>query len=272
MNLYSIPENSLLLMQFRQFAGELIRQKKLLEVQFPLAPGAPSLTEGSQSAEEGAVMVVEVQRARSALLSVLEGQANRIQELGGNLAYGVYREAQYVMAVTADELMLNGAWRGRGQWRLLEEELFQSHAAGDIFFERLERLLAPPVLASNELAMIYLQALALDFRGRFRGHDPQHQLEQYRRYLFGRIFGQVPENDSRERLFSLSYAQESDGEVRRIASAHVWWLVLGGVCALWVLGSALLWQQIAGPIDAKARAVQQHIRSNTTTTAQGMTP
>jgi hypothetical protein len=76
-NLYSIPENSLLLMQFRQFAGELIHQKKVLEVQFPLAPGAPaapSLAEISQSAEEGTVMLAEVQRARGALLGVLEGQ------------------------------------------------------------------------------------------------------------------------------------------------------------------------------------------------------
>jgi type VI secretion system protein ImpK len=216
-------------------------------------------------------MLAEVQRARGALLSVLEGQANRIQELGGNLAHSVYREAQYVMAVTADELMLNGAWNGRGQWRLLEEELFQSHAAGDIFFERLERLLAPPVLASSELAMIYLQALALDFRGRYRGYDPQHQLEQYRRFLFGRIFGHAPENDSRERLFSLSYAQESDGEVRRIASAHVWWFVIAGLCAVWLLASALLWQHIADPIQAKVHAVQQHFRIKKDVTAQGIT-
>jgi type VI protein secretion system component VasF len=120
--------------------------------------------------------------------------------------------------------------------------------------------------------MIYLQALALDFRGRFRGHDPQHELERYRRSLFGRIFEHAPENDSRERLFSLSYRQESEGEIRRVASAHVWWLVLAGICVLWGLASALLWQRIAGPIDAKAHVVQQHLRSHTAAAAQGVTP
>jgi type VI secretion system protein ImpK len=261
-------------MQFRQFAGELIEQKKSLETQFPLAPGAIANTSGNapEAVQMATTMAAEVQRARGALLNVLGGQANRIQELGGNLAYSLYREAQYVMAVTADELMLNGAWLGRSQWRLLEEELFQSHAAGDIFFERIERLLAPPVLVSTELAMIYLQALALDFRGRYRGHDPQHQLEQYRRYLYGRIFGHTPEKEVHDRLFSLSYAQESDGEVRRIASAHVWWLVLAGVCVLWVVGSALLWEQISAPIDAKVHTIQQHSRVKPAAETEGVAP
>ena len=87
MNLYAIPENSLLLMQFRQFAGELIEQKKSLETQFPLAPGAIADTSvnAAEAVQMVATMAAEVQRARGALLNVLGGQANRIQELGGQI-------------------------------------------------------------------------------------------------------------------------------------------------------------------------------------------
>ncbi len=54
-----------------------------------------------------------------------------------------YFEAQYVMAAFADDVFIHLDWEGRRAWtsNLLEATLFQSHVAGEMFFEKLDRLL-----------------------------------------------------------------------------------------------------------------------------------
>ncbi|HEY7116735.1 MAG TPA: DotU family type IV/VI secretion system protein, partial [Tepidisphaeraceae bacterium] len=43
----------------------------------------------------------------------------------------------------ADEIFLNTEWEGRSYWvsNLLETKIYQTHAAGELFFQKLERLL-----------------------------------------------------------------------------------------------------------------------------------
>ncbi|MEO6910052.1 MAG: DotU family type IV/VI secretion system protein [Edaphobacter sp.] len=269
------PENSVLLMQFRQFASELIRLQQVVEQKYP--PGgranapvgdtAPmptpaiadavveeivpnSSTANRESSEES-----ESEKIRQSLLGILGQQSVRVQELGGTYGYGLYREAEYVMAALADEIMLNAQWSGRAHWQLLEEELFHSHASGDLFFRKLDRLLSGDTNSSAELAMIFFQALALDFRGKYRGNDPNKSIERYRRRLYNHIYQQAPEDLPQHPLFPQNYQIEVDDEVgRRLPSPHMWWLVLGGVVTVWLVASTLLWQQISG-------SMQRHIRS-----------
>lgn len=262
-------------MQFRQFASELIRLKQVVEQKYP--PGGtidvPVGGSGPMAAPTIAGTVVEEiasspspvnpgsgeetesEKIRQGLLGILGQQSVRVQELGGTYGYGLYREAEYVMAALADEIMLNAQWSGRAHWQLLEEELFHSHASGDLFFRKLDRLLSGDSNSSAELAMIYFQALALDFRGRYRGDDPNKSIERYRRRLYTHIYQQTPEDQPPYPFFSQNYQIEIDDEAgRRLPSPHMWWLVLGGIVAVWLVASTLLWQKLSD-------TMQRHIRS-----------
>ncbi|MEO8736393.1 MAG: DotU family type IV/VI secretion system protein [Edaphobacter sp.] len=269
------PENSVLLMQFRQFASELIRLKQIVEQKYPpnSAADAPIGNTAQAAAQplSGAVAEeiastsmpvnsksegeAESEKIRQSLLGILGQQSHRVQELGGSIGYGLYRDAEYVMAALADEIMLNAQWSGRAHWQLLEEELFHSHASGDLFFRKIDRLLAGDANSSAELATIYFQALALDFRGRYRGDDPNKSIERYRRRLYSYIYRQGPEDLPQSPIFPKNYQIDVDAEAgRRLPSPHMWWLVLSGIVVVWLVASTLIWQQISG-------TMQKHIRS-----------
>lgn len=247
-----VTENSVLLMQFRQFLSELVRQKEMVERAFPRT-GAEGLETGETALAEDDTL--RVQDVRQGLINLLEQQSARTGDLGGSIGYGLYREAEYVMAGLADEMFLNANWSGRESWRLLEQELFQTHASGDLFFQKLDRLLATNS-SQNDLAMIYFQALALDFQGRYRNADPKNQLERYRRQLYQRIYGRQAGSSPGESIFQQSYEYTAiDDEPRRIRSAHLWWLVLGGVVAIWLVASSLLWISLVTPISARVQRI-----------------
>lgn len=273
------PENSVLLMQFRQFASELIRLKQLVEEKYPpngtpnatigntapvsTPPVAATVTEEAASISSPANRLsgdeAESEKIRQSLLGLLGQQSVRVQELGGTFGYGLYREAEYVMAALADEVMLNAQWRGKAQWQLLEEELFHSHASGDLFFRKLDRLLTGETNSSPELAMIYFQALALDFRGRYRGDDPNKSIERYRRRLYNYIYQQVPEDLPKHPFFSQNYQIEIDDEAgRRLPSPHMWWLVLSGIVAVWLVASTLIWQQVSGTLEKHIHSAEKY--------------
>ena len=247
-----VTENSVLLMQFRQFLSELLRQKAMVERAFPRTGNEAPVPGATELAEADTFRVEEM---RQNLVHLLQQQSQRTGDLGGTLGYGLYREAEYVMAGLADEIFLNANWAGREGWRLMEQELFQTHASGDMFFRKLDKLLATSS-GSNDLAMIYYQALALDFQGRYRNADPRNQLERYRRQLYLRIYGQPVQNSGTESVFQQSYDYTAiDDEPRRASSAHLWWFVLGGVLAVWLVASSLLWVNLVTPISARVQRI-----------------
>ncbi|WP_433964483.1 DotU family type IV/VI secretion system protein [Tunturiibacter gelidiferens] len=240
-----VTENSVLLMQFRQFCSELMRLKAMVEGIDPV--------DTSLSSDPFEPRIEEV---RQSLLVLLEQQSQRISDIGGSLGFGLFREAEYVMAVLADETMLNANWSGREQWPLLEQELFNTHASGDLFFRKLDRLLSGSS-PSNDLAMIYFQALALDFKGRYRDADPRHQIDRYRRQLFLKIYGHPVSELEPEPIFPRSYESTAiDDEARRSPSPHLWWFVLCGVVAVWILASTLLWTNLETGISTRVERIR----------------
>ena len=221
-------ENSLLLMQFRQFAEEMVRLKHEVE-------GPPA---GAPPAED----------VRQSLLTMLHNQSDRLHDMGGDMGYGMYKEAEYVMAALADETFLNADWPGKQDWRLLEQELFQTHVSGELFFQKLEKLLVNPSF-SNDLGMIYYYALSLDFQGQYRGFDPRHQLARLRRSLFQRLYETLVTDLRPEPFFPEAYASLAiEDQAKRLPSPYLWWYVIAGVLLIWLAASSLLWLRVATPI------------------------
>jgi type VI secretion system protein ImpK len=277
-------ENSVLLMQFRQFASELIRLKQAVEQKYPLntvadatpgsmaqtnAPQASDLSVGRTASPEAAtdqpaLDKAESENIRQSLLGILGQQSLRVQELGGTMGYGLYREAEYVMASLADEIMLNAQWSGKAHWQLLEEELFHTHASGDLFFRKIDQLIASGATAPADLAMIYFQALALDFRGRYRGDDANRSIERYRRQLYSHIYQHAPEDQPKHPFFLQNYQSEADDTGgRRLPSPHMWWLALSGIVAVWLVASTLLWKQISDTVEKHIQDAERYSLSST---------
>jgi type VI secretion system protein ImpK len=190
---------SLLLTQFWEFYMEVLRLKAALE-------SARAVTTGEPSAAPDAGAELTPEAIHQALLATLERQALAADRSGGAFAYEVYREAQYVFAALGDEVFLNFDWEGRKAWPLLESRLFQSHVAGELFFDKLENLLYKRGPVYEDLAAVYFMALSLGFKGKYRGAESTADLDRYRRELFLKVFHQHPHLLGEERsLFPQSH-------------------------------------------------------------------
>lgn len=168
-----------LLDQFRVFHAELSGVRDALALSDRLAgEGQP----GPQPAD----LAVRINRR---LHRVLDGQAASAQRGGGSFAAMHYREAQYLMAALADEILLQEKeWQGREYWmdNLLELSLFGSRVAGERVFQNLDRLLADP-MPDPEMLALYLCVLSLGFRGRYWRPQDNQQLRHYRAVLSERL-------------------------------------------------------------------------------------
>ena len=165
-----------------------------------------------------------------------------------------YFEAQYVMAAFADDVFIHLDWEGRRAWtsNLLESALFQSHVAGEMFFEKLDRLLRERDPADKSLAAVYLTALSLGFRGKYHGLNDHGTLRRYRNELFNFIFRQPPDLINEAKVaFPDSYVQNLKKEKRKkLANPRVWLAVLGLVFFTYVGASHGFWRNLTSRIES----------------------
>jgi len=97
------------------------------------------------------------------------------------------REIRYLMAAFADEILIASRWPHREQWLdwLVEEKMFGSRHAGDRVFERIDALVRSGEAQRRDMALPYLFALALGFRGcAASGADGDRMLARTRHALF----------------------------------------------------------------------------------------
>ncbi|MDR0753081.1 MAG: DotU family type IV/VI secretion system protein [Holosporaceae bacterium] len=97
------------------------------------------------------------------------------------------REVVYVMAAIADEVFLNIEWQGKEYWEenILEQQHFGTQVAGEKIFNQIDDLMMKKESLSVRKAEVYLRALALGFKGKYRGYeDEQLEIDLYREKLF----------------------------------------------------------------------------------------
>jgi type VI secretion system protein ImpK len=96
-------------------------------------------------------------------------------------------EVIYIMCAMADEIFLNMEWSGKEYWEtnMLEQDFFGTQFAGESIFQRLEELLSEKEPVSIEKAEIYLKALSLGFKGKYRELDcEQKEIDAIREKLY----------------------------------------------------------------------------------------
>ncbi|HEY0005636.1 MAG TPA: DotU family type IV/VI secretion system protein [Pyrinomonadaceae bacterium] len=187
------------------------------------------------------------------LVSLFERQAMSAWRYGGTYGAEFYKEAAYVMAALADEIFLHTEWEGRKAWmsNLLETRIFQTHVAGELFFQRLDRLLGDRDPVYKDLAAVYLMALSLGFKGKYRGSDDLGQLARYREQLFSFIFRRDPdlENESRH-LFPETYFHTLREESKkRLPSPRIWIGVLCLVIVCYLAVTHGIWVNLTSRLD-----------------------
>lgn len=236
---------SFLLAQFREFYNEILRLKSQVQTSVPV-----EAVEAYPTGHSHQDLTAEV--VHRALLSALEKQALEAERSGGAFAYEVYREAQYVFAALADEVFLNLDWAGSKEWPLLESKLFQSHVAGELFFEKLDRLLQLRDPAYQDLAAVFFMALALGFKGKYRGNEKNGHLDRYRHELFLMIFHRPPRGlgEDGELFPETTLHTLREGGKKKLPDPRNWLFLIPVVILIWLLLSTVLWQGLAHRIDS----------------------
>jgi type VI secretion system protein ImpK len=211
---------------FQDFARELITLKW-------------SVVNSRMAPAEAIAGVEGVTQSRASLVwnrvvSALNQQALEATRLGGPASLEFHREAIYVMAALADETFLQLDWEGRDFWlsHLVEAQVFRTHTAGELFFRRVDALLTREDDAAAEIAAVYLFAIGLGFRGKYRSEGFSEGLEAYRGKLFAfigrRKHGLTADAKT---LFPEAYRNTIQSGIERpIPSARKWTIAL--VCAV----------------------------------------
>lgn len=243
-------QNSLLLIQFREFYQELAQLKHIAIHRLSSIPEPES--------QEKIIPAVQPDDIWRRLLTLLESQAERASRSGGAFGFEVYREAQYMMAALADEFFLNENWPGRQNWPLLETRLFHTASAGDLVFKKLDLLLLHRDPVYLDLAAIYFFALSLGFQGKFRGANRQKDLERYKEQLFVMIFRHNPELLQKgNHIIPQTYLHTlAEGKVLKLPHPRRWLLVLAAIILIWLGVSHLLWWQLTGTLDDQLQTIE----------------
>lgn len=187
------------------------------------------------------------------LIALFRRNAVQIMRAAGNPTDN-YFEAQYVMAAFADEIFIHLDWEGRRAWtsNLLETALFQSHVAGESFFDKLDHLLRDRDPATKSLAAVYLSALSLGFRGKYHGLNDHGKLRRYRQELFSFVFRQPPDLINEAKVaFPDNYIQNLKKEKRRkLTNPRIWLLVFGLVLVSYVAASHGVWLSLTSRLES----------------------
>ena len=188
------------------------------------------------------------------LISLFQRQAVSAWRYGGTYGAEFYKEAQYVMVALADEVFLHTEWEGQKTWvsNLLESRIFKTHAAGEIFFDRLDRLLHGQNPVYRDLAAVYLMALSLGFKGKYYDTDDKGEIARYRRQLFSFICRRDPELDNQARhVFPEAYYHNVREESpRKLSDPRKWIVLLCLVIIAYVVATQVLWSQLTQDLNA----------------------
>lgn len=197
------------------------------------------------------------------IVSMLNHQALEATRLGGPSSLEFHREAIYVMAVLADETFLQLEWEGHDYWltHLVEAHLFRTHAAGEIFFRRVDALLTREDDAAAEVAAVYLFAIGLGFRGKYRGAGYSAGLEAYRAKLFAFIARRKPSlTPDAKTLFPEAYRNTiQNGVERPIPSARKWRVALACAFIAWLTIAQLLWMNLSQGLNARLAKIDSTV-------------
>lgn len=227
---------------FEQFYGEVLKHK-----QFALSKSSKKgSTDATSSPNATAEFIL------SKLKTVIKEQTRGARYAGDTFSENYFNEAQFIMVALADEVFLNLDWAGKAYWEsnLLEQIIYGTHSAGQVFFEKLDILLKEQSPIQKELGVLYLNALGLGFQGRYRHFDDPAILHSYRTRLFTYVNRREPYLFKQYiHLFPDAYSHTLEANApKQLATMRNWYLLMGGLVLTYLIVSSIIWYSATSEI------------------------
>ena len=283
----SIPASSFIVTSFQLFYEEVLRLKERAlresddhDVEDDIADLANENEEDqdqdTDGASDNAVLAandavadakdISFQNIQRKLRIYLEEQSLKASYQLGDLAQANFKEAYYIMAAMADEVFLNFNWPGRIKWRknLLESQLFQSQSAGDLLFQRLDALLEVADPARVDLAVVYLQAISLGFRGKYRDQNSDEKISYYKKQLFNFVNRKDSDLYTPGRLRLLNAPYEHNVTLpptKGLPDIRTWVMIFSGVALTYLFVTYVLWYRVVSDLNEALEYILEQARS-----------
>jgi len=277
-----------LLREFREFYAEVARLRRVVAEaragggrSFPASPAASEAAmTAPASAQAGTEVATETARPGGQSGNAVTGNAVALSEKidattlyvqqemskyldqkqyevklsASSISHDQFQELVYIMAAFADETFVCLVeWPGKDYWRdhLMELRLFHTQIAGQDIYRKIDTLLERQDYGAEELAAVYLMALALGFKGLYL-RAPE-SVEAYRKRLFDRLLMTNPDlRGVSYRLFPDAYRHTVvEGSPVRLPEPRTWWLAVAGIVATWLVGSTIAWTVLTGATGDK---------------------
>ncbi len=205
--------------------------------------------------------MLEPAEVKRDLLVVLEQQRILMKEVLPEHEFADFLKAQYVMVAVADEVLLGLEWSKHDEWakRPLEaEEPFGTHVAGDRIFDDLEGILELNEPVTNELLTVYLAALSLGFRGRYR-FDAQSSRPEHDRGRITKMLRSEGLLDPSPSLCSGAVAVRRRPRTKRsLPSFRAVTLPLMAACAIILCVGQIAWLYVtSGEVRERLSAIEE---------------
>lgn len=249
--------DSALVHGFQAFYYELLRQKeKALSMFF--APIEENNDENKNSEVEG--YVVGIQKK---LIAMIENVMNTIN-LKSRINPKFLGDVKYVMAILADEIFLNLQWDGAKFWRytLIEKQLFQTEIAGDKFFLMLDEIVSD--FGNEEMAFLYLMALSLGFKGRYRDIETS---DEHIGWYKDRLYSMLNVKAARlyfpgrshmlESCYDYTYIENNNSQ---LPDHRFWTYCVLGVVFAYIIISYFVWADITDDIGEILTKIAEQTR------------
>lgn len=196
-------KNNFLLMQFRVFVDEVlnviktskvtIHQNNFKEKENQNFQDEKNVNENLEYQEHLPEKKLSEQ-VNSSLCGLIEIQNMELLRKGSRSEQKRFKDAKYIKAAVADELLLNRDWPGKNYFTnfLIETSLFGTSIAGEKIFSKIDKILESPPSREPEIEQMYLFALAIGFEGKYKGYNSEGEISKILNELFVHITRRAP--------------------------------------------------------------------------------
>lgn len=159
----------------------------------------------------------------------------------------VSTEMLYAMCAFVDEIFIHLPWSMQAEWKnaLLEMHFFSSQMAGEIIFQRIEKLIKNYDSSQRDLAILYFLILTLGFRGKYQ--DYPEKIGVYIKIFYALIQKELPTKELY--FFSKCYENTLDGPAQKgLPDIRTWCLSITTVVVLYVFATYVLWYNFVSDV------------------------
>lgn len=187
----------------------------------------------------------DTENIKKRLTNYIIDQSSFLKQGSGDFVLSNLEEVIYIMVALADECFLNLEWCGNSDWgkKLLEDDFFKMHSAGDNIFKKIDDILERKNFFLIDLAKIYLKMLALGFLGKYRGSKSTYEIDLYKEKLYTFISNSSNFNLER-RFFERSYNFTLTGLPKiYLPNEYIFDYVAYALFAIIIVGTSVFWFQ-----------------------------